>query len=261
MALVPGYFSWSALAVCVLLHWLTGSLGICMTYHRLLTHRSFALRPKWLEYVLTAIGCCASEGGAIGWVADHRRHHAHADDEEDVHSPLRGFAWAHLYWWMTPDVTSTHTDDYYAKWAPDLDRDPIHRLLDRFHFVFPFALGVALYLIGGMPWLVWGGFVRSVLLLHSTWLVNSAAHIWGSRPHATRDTSTNLWWVALVAYGEGWHNNHHAFQTSARHGLRWWQIDATYGAIRFLSWLKLARDVKLPRIAKSASGRFSPEMR
>ncbi|MGZ3356033.1 MAG: acyl-CoA desaturase [Isosphaeraceae bacterium] len=253
LAFVPGYFSWSALVVCLSLHWLTGCLGICLTYHRLLTHRSFATRPKWLEYVLTALGCCASEGGAIGWVADHRRHHAHADDEHDVHSPRRGFGWAHMFWWITPDIRSIHTPEYYERWCPDLNRDPVHRWLDTYHFLFPIALGVGLYALGGMPWLVWGGFVRSVLLLHTTWLVNSATHLWGSRPYATRDTSTNLWWVGLLAYGEGWHNNHHAFPTSARHGLRWWEFDLTYGIIRLLSWVKLARAVKLPQATRSPS--------
>lgn len=253
LAFVPGYFSWSALAVCLSLHWLTGCLGICLTYHRLLTHRSFATRPKWLEYVLTALGCCASEGGAIGWVADHRRHHAHADDEHDVHSPRRGFGWAHMFWWITPDIRSIHTPEYYERWCPDLNRDPVHRWLDTYHFLFPIALGVGLYALGGMPWLVWGGFVRSVLLLHTTWLVNSATHLWGSRPYATRDTSTNLWWVGLLAYGEGWHNNHHAFPSSARHGLRWWEFDLTYGIIRLLSWVKLARAVKLPQATRSPS--------
>jgi fatty-acid desaturase len=252
LAFVPAYFSWWALGVCVLLHWMTGSLGICMTYHRLLTHRSFAIRPRWFEYPLTILGCCASEGGAIGWVADHRLHHAHADDELDVHSPRRGFGWAHMLWWMTPDISSIHSAEYYTKWAPDLVRDPVHRVLDRIHFLFPFLLGVGLYAIGGMPWLVWGGFVRSVLLLHATWLVNSATHIWGSRPHATRDTSTNLWWVAILAYGEGWHNNHHAFPTSARHGLRWWQVDMTYGVICFLKWIKLVKAVKLPYAARAS---------
>jgi stearoyl-CoA desaturase (delta-9 desaturase) len=247
LAFVPGYFSWSALAVCLSLHWLTGCLGICLTYHRLLTHRSFALRPQWLEYVLTALGCCAFEGGAIGWVADHRRHHAHADDEHDVHSPRRGFGWAHMLWWITPDTSSIHTPGYYERWCPDLNRDPVHRWLDTHHFLFPIAMGAGLYSVGGMPWLVWGGFVRSVVLLHTTWLVNSATHLWGSRPYATRDTSTNLWWVGLLAYGEGWHNNHHAFPTSARHGLRWWQFDLTYGTIRLLSWVKLVRAVTLPR--------------
>jgi stearoyl-CoA desaturase (delta-9 desaturase) len=248
LAFVPGYFSWPAFGVCLFLHWLAGGIGICMTYHRLLTHRSFATRPKALEYLLTIIGCCSSEGGAIGWVADHRKHHAHSDDEEDVHSPNRGFSWAHFLWWMTPDVTSVHTSEYYAKWAPDLNADRAHRFLDRYHFVFPLALFLGLYLVGGMPWLVWGGFVRSVFVLHTTWLVNSATHIWGYRTHTTRDKSTNLWWVALLTYGEGWHNNHHAFQTSARHGMRWWEIDTTYWAIRLMSFLGLAYAIKLPKV-------------
>ena len=121
LALNPAWFSWSGVAFCFLLHWLTGGIGICMTYHRLLTHRSFVTRPKALEYLLTAIGCCASEGGAIGWVADHRRHHAHSDTEEDAHTPRRSFGWAHMFWFMTPDVTSRHTPEYYKKWTPDLE--------------------------------------------------------------------------------------------------------------------------------------------
>jgi fatty-acid desaturase len=252
LAFVPAFFSWTALLVCLVLHWLTGGVGICMTYHRLLTHRSFATRPRWLEYILAGIGCCASEGGPIGWVADHRNHHAHSDQEHDLHSPSRGFAWAHMFWWMTPAVTSHHTPDYYKKWAPDLYKDRVYRWIDRYHLVFPILLFVALYACGGMSWLIWGGLVRTIFVLHSTWLVNSATHVWGYRTHETRDSSTNLWWVALLAYGEGWHNNHHAFQTSARHGLRWWEVDTTYAAIRVLSVLGLAHDVKLPSLkAKS----------
>ena len=187
LAFVPSNFSWTALGVCLVLHWLTGGIGICMTYHRLLTHRSFAIRPRWLEYVLTAIGCCASEGGPIGWVADHRNHHAHSDDEHDVHSPKRGFAWAHMFWWMTPDVTSRHTPEYYKKWAPDLYKDPVHRWIDSYQIVFPILLFAALYAFGGMSWLIWGGFVRTIFVLHTTWLVNSATHVWGYRTHETRD--------------------------------------------------------------------------
>ena len=247
LAFVSSNFSWTALGVCLVLHWLTGGIGICMTYHRLLTHRSFATRPQWLEYVLTVIGCCASEGGPIGWVADHRNHHAHSDDEHDVHSPKHGFAWAHMFWWMTPDVTSLHTPEYYKKWAPDLYKDPVHRWIDSYQIVFPILLFAALYAVGGMSWLIWGGFVRTIFVLHTTWLVNSATHVWGYRSHETRDSSTNLWWVAVLTYGEGWHNNHHAFQTSARHGLRWWEVDTTYAAIRVLSALGLAHSVKLPK--------------
>ena len=253
MAFVPGFFTWQALLVCVIGHWLTGGVGITMTYHRLLTHRSYATRPKALEYLLTIIGCCASEGGAIGWVADHRRHHAFSDEEGDVHSPNRGFGWAHMFWWMTPDITSVHTNDYYARWAPDLQKDPIHRFLDKYFIVFPIASAVALYAIGGMPWLVWGFFVRSVSVLHSTWLVNSATHIWGYRTYETRDTSTNLWWVAILTYGEGWHNNHHAFQTSARHGLRWWEFDMTYLLLRAMSMVGLVYNLKLPKVGRGGS--------
>ena len=140
LAFVPAYFSWSGLALCFFLHWLTGGIGICMTYHRLLTHRSFAVRPRWLEYVLTVIGTCASEGGPIGWVADHRKHHAHSDEEDDTHTPLRGFFWAHMYWWMRVGEDSEHTPEFYQKWCPDLYKDPVHRWLERYHFIFPLVV-------------------------------------------------------------------------------------------------------------------------
>jgi stearoyl-CoA desaturase (delta-9 desaturase) len=247
LAFVPAFFSWKALAVCIFMHWLTGGIGICLCYHRLLTHRSFQTRPKALEYLLTIFGSCASEGGPIGWVADHRRHHAFSDEQEDVHTPHEGFWWAHMFWWLTPDPDCAHTQEYYERWAPDLNADPVLRWLDRYFFIFPLMSAAILYAIGGMPFLVWGSFVGTVVTLHSTWLVNSATHVWGYRSHKTRDDSTNLWWVALLTYGEGWHNNHHAYQTSARHGLRWWEVDPTYLTIRGMEWLGLAYAVKIPR--------------
>lgn len=255
LAFVPAWFSWSGVALCFLLHWLTGGIGICMTYHRLLTHRSFALRPRWLEYVLTVIGCCASEGGAIGWVADHRRHHANSDDENDTHTPLEGFFWAHMGWFMYAQPGTEHTPEYYRKWAPDLYRDPIHRFLERTHLIYPILLFVGLYAAGGMSWLVWGGFLRTIFVLHSTWLVNSASHVWGYRSHVTRDHSTNLWWVALLTYGEGWHNNHHAYQTSARHGLRWWEVDLTWVTIWMMKVCRIAYNIRLvqPRTTPSTA--------
>ena len=250
----PAYFSWGAVLVALILHAATAGVGICMTYHRLLTHRSFALRPRWLEYPLTIIGCCASEGGPVGWVADHRNHHAHSDSEWDVHSPVRGMLWAHLMWWVKPDDWTEHTPEYLKRWAPDLYRDPVQRFLDNYHLVFPILLMVGLYAIGGLPWLIWGGFVRTVLVLHTTWLVNSAAHMWGYRTYQTRDRSTNLWWVALLTFGEGWHNNHHAFQTSVRHGLKKWEVDMTYMVIRCLSSFGLAYNLKYPKpVASSPS--------
>jgi fatty-acid desaturase len=253
LAFVPAYFSWSGLALCFLLHWVTGGIGICLTYHRLLTHRSFAVRPYWLEYLMTIIGCTASEGGPLSWVADHRRHHAFSDEEGDAHTPLRGFFWAHMGWWMAAEEETNHTPEYFQKWAPDLYKDPVHRWIEGYHFVFPLLLFGGLYALGsmfglGMSWLVWAGFVRSVFVLHSTWLVNSATHVWGYRSHPTRDESTNLWWVALLTYGEGWHNNHHAYQTSARHGFRWWEVDMTYITIRAMMLCHLAYNIRLPKI-------------
>ncbi len=259
MAFNAGWFTWSGLVLCLVLHWLTGGIGICMTYHRLLTHSSFKVHPGWLKYVLTAFGCCASEGGPIGWVADHRRHHAHSDEPEDVHSPRDGFGWAHMFWWMTPDITSVHSPEYYKRWAPDLYKDKVLRFIDATHLLYPLLMGAACYVAGeyfvgnGMSWLVWGFFVRTVLVLHATWLVNSATHKWGYRSHETRDDSTNLWWVALVTYGEGWHNNHHAYQTSAAHGLDWWEVDTTYIAIKLMSYLGLASDIKVAKPEKKTA--------
>jgi len=250
LAFYPGFFTWGALVACLIGHWVTGGLGICMTYHRLLTHRSFAVRPRWMEYVLTFLGMAASEGGAVGWVADHRRHHAFSDEEGDVHSPNAGFGWAHMFWWMTPDITSRHTPEYLQKWAPDLYKDPVHRFLNNLPVVPPLMSAALMYAIGGMPWLVWGFFVRTIFVLHTTWLVNSATHIWGYRSHETRDKSTNLWWVAALTYGEGWHNNHHAFQTSVRHGLRWWEVDPTYITVKLMSFVGMAHSLKYPRLTK-----------
>lgn len=250
LAFVPAFFTWQALVVCLIVHWLAGGIGICLCYHRLLTHRSFVVRPHWLEYVLTVFGCCASEGGPIGWVADHRKHHAHSDEEADVHTPLRSFLWAHMMWFITPDPANVHCDEYFQRWAPDLYRDPVLRLLDKYFILIPLTEAALLYALGGMPYLVWGFFVGTVLVLHSTWLVNSATHVWGYRSYKTRDDSTNLWWVALITYGEGWHNNHHAIQSSARHGLAWYELDMTYWTLRLGQVFGLVHSLKLPKASR-----------
>src|SRR5881227_3053298 len=158
-----------------------------------------------------------------------------------------------MYWWMLVEKGTEHSPAYYQKWSPDLERDAFHRWLERYHVLFPILLFAGLFAAGGMSWLVWGGFVRSVFVLHSTWLVNSASHVWGYRSHPTRDRSTNLWWVALLTYGEGWHNNHHAFQTSAAHGLRWWEIDLTYTAIWLMKSCGMAYNIKLAKIRSAAA--------
>jgi stearoyl-CoA desaturase (delta-9 desaturase) len=239
----PWYFSWKAFGVFADLTWLTCSIGICLTYHRLLTHRGLRV-PKPLEYLFTWIGMLASEGGAITWVAMHRVHHMQSDRPgRDLHTPKDGFWWSHLGWIITHLERDRRALE--QQYAPELVADPVHRVLNRIH-VFPnIFLGLALYAWGGWSLVVWGVFLRLVVGLHATWFVNSAAHVWGYRSYDTPEGSRNLWWVGLVAWGEGWHNNHHAFQRSARHGLEWWELDLTWVAIRGLAALGLARDIQL----------------
>ena len=245
------------LAVCLILHWLTGGIGICMTYHRLLTHRSFTLWPRWLEYPLTILGNDGLRGGRdrLGRrpspaprVLGRRERHAHARCRASS-----GPTWVGGCVSTTAPGTRRSTT---RSGRPTCYKDPVHRWIDSYHIIFPIALMGLLYYLGGMSWLIWGGFLRTILVLHTTWLVNSASHIWGYRSHPTRDKSTNLWWVALLTYGEGWHNNHHAFQTSARHGLDWWEIDMTYLTIKLLSLFGLAGNIKLPKITRADQSRI-----
>lgn len=240
----PWTFTWSAFWVFIWLQLMTG-MGVTLCFHRLLAHRSFHV-PKWLEYLLTLCGSLALQGGAIKWVATHRVHHAFSDRPQDPHSPTRGFWWAHMLWLFAYDEVLDHPGKFW-RYAPELSRDRWHRLLNRTHVLQSFVLGFALYAIGGLPWLVWGLFLRTAFVYHGTWLVNSAAHLWGYKTFDTNEGSTNNWWVALVSYGEGWHNNHHAYLHSAAHGLRWWEVDITYAAIRVLAWMNLATRVRLPQ--------------
>lgn len=237
-------FSWKALFLCVVFHWITGGLGITLGYHRLLTHRSLKV-PKILEYFFAMCGNLACQGGPISWVTAHRMHHAYSDKEGDPHSPLKGFFWAHMGWCLTHNK-EIESREVQARLAPDLVRDPVMVFLDRTHILWTVLLAVGFYALGGWSFVVWGIFVRTILVYHCTWLVNSAAHIWGYRTYKASDESTNCWWVALLTYGEGWHNNHHAFQYSARHGLKWWEFDSTYLTIEFLRFFGLAEAIKLP---------------
>lgn len=234
--------SWAALGICLVLHAICGGLGICVGYHRLLTHRSFKCSPA-LEYTLALLGSLCLESKPSYWVAQHRQHHQYPDQPGDPHSAREGFWWSHMLWiaWIPSEDSIARLETRYA---PDLLRVPFYQLLSRF-WVFPsIALAAVLYLLGGAPFVLWGVCVRLVLCYHCTWLVNSASHRFGYRNFPLKDLSTNCWWVALLAYGEGWHNNHHAFPTSARHGLRFWEIDPAYGFIRLLKAVGLAWDVQ-----------------
>lgn len=239
-AFLPGIFSWKAVGLAVFLHWLTGGLGITLGWHRLVSHRSFQT-PKWLEYLLVFCGTLAMQGGPIWWVGLHRHHHLYSDQDVDHHDSCKGFWWSHMGW-MLREVPAEQEIPRFTK---DIANDPFYRFLDQYFFPIQVAFAVLLYLIGGLPFLFWGVFVRLVLVYHTTWLVNSATHKFGYRTYESDDRSTNCWWVALLAYGEGWHNNHHAFQYSARHGLKWWEIDMTWMMIWLLRSVGLASKVKL----------------
>ncbi len=254
-------FSWKALIVSVLLWWVAGSLGIGMGYHRLLTHRGYKT-PKWMEYVLSVCGTLALEGGPLLWVATHRQHHQNTDREGDPHSPREGGFWAHMGWVLTGQ-TMQHNSAELLPYVPELRKDRFHVWISRWHWVPITLLAILLFAIGGWRYVLWGIFLRTVIGLHSTWLVNSATHLWGKQRFRTHDDSKNSFWVALLTFGEGWHNNHHAFPQSARHGLAWYEIDVNWYGIWMLRALGLAWDIKVqkltpPLITSAASPVHAP---
>ncbi len=238
-------FNWASLAVAVFLYWFTVDLGISLGYHRLHTHRSYSI-PLWLEYLFAVCGSLTLEGGPIFWVATHRLHHQLSDKEGDPHTPRDGAWWAHVGWILVGEAKHNNTR-LMSKYAPDLAKHRFYVLLNNYHWVPNVVLGAVLFAIGGWSMFLWGGCLRIVVGLHATWLVNSATHLWGSRRFSTRDDSRNNWWVALLTFGEGWHNNHHAHPTSARHGLAWYEFDPSWIQIRFLEMLGIAKSVRRVR--------------
>jgi stearoyl-CoA desaturase (delta-9 desaturase) len=266
-----GALHWPDLVVLALTYLLTG-LGVTVGFHRLFTHRSFKT-TSWMRMLLGALGSAAVEGPMIEWVANHRKHHQFSDQPGDPHSPHvdRGGGWrgalvglfhAHVGWIFKGDAMAS--EERYAK---DLLADPVARVVDRMFLLwvllglmFPFGLGVALTgtIAGGLTGLLWGGAVRLFFVHHATFSINSLCHFFGSRRFVTHDESRNLLWLALPTLGEAWHNNHHAFPTSARHGLRWWQLDPSAWAIAGLERFGLAWDVirvsHERELAKTAGG-------
>jgi fatty-acid desaturase len=234
------FFSWPAFFTALGLYWVSLSLGIGMGYHRLLTHRSYQ-PPKWIEYFLAVCGTLALEGGPMFWVATHRVHHRYSDKEGDPHTPLDGKWWSHIVWMLVGDATHCNVEQC-ARYAPDICKDRFLVWLSKYHYVPLVLLAIGL-LVFGLPFLLWGVFFRTTMGLHTTWMVNSLTHFWGSQRFATRDGSRNNWLVALLSFGEGWHNNHHAHPASARHGLAWYELDMSWLGIRFLQVVGLAKSV------------------
>lgn len=246
-------FSWRNLGVALLLYWIATGLGISLGYHRLHTHRSYKV-PLGLEYFFAVCGSLTLEGGPIFWVATHRLHHQNSDHVGDPHSPRDGGFWAHVGWILFGEVNHNNTRAM-AKYAPDLAKHKFYVWLNNWHWTPLVALGVLLLVVGGLPMLLWGVCLRVVAGLHATWLVNSATHMWGARRFATRDDSRNNWWVALITFGEGWHNNHHAHPTSARHGLAWYEFDPSWISLKVLKFFGIAKSIQVAKVSSSFAER------
>lgn len=264
LALVPWLFSWTGVAVCVLGLYVFGTLGVNVGSHRLLTHRSFKC-SRWLERTLAILGVCCLQEGPSRWVAIHRKHHQHSDTEPDPHSPLVAFVWGHCGWLMLENRDSD-TFHILHQYARDLVSQPFYLNLERrFRWFWVYVAHAAVFAVAGLgagllvcpTWpeaarfaasvVVWGVVVRTVLVWHITWSVNSLSHLWGYRTFTrTGENSRNNWFVALISNGEGWHNNHHGDQCSAAHGHRWWEVDVTYLTILALNAAGLAWDVRRP---------------
>jgi stearoyl-CoA desaturase (Delta-9 desaturase) len=246
-------FNWKAFATAVFLYWVATGLGISMGYHRLHTHRSYKV-PRWMEYFFAFCGALTLEGGPIFWTAIHRIHHQRSDQAGDPHSPREGAWWSHVGWILVGETKHNNTK-LLSKYAPDLAKDRFYIWLNNYHWLPNVMLAGILALIGGLPMVLWAGCFRVVFGLHATWLVNSATHMWGQRRFETRDDSRNNWWVALISFGEGWHNNHHAHPTSARHGLAWYEFDPSWLQIKLLKRLGLAKSIQVASVKSALAER------
>jgi fatty-acid desaturase len=262
-AALPTFFSWTGVVLLLAGIFVFGTLGINLCYHRLLSHRSFDC-PRWLARCLVVISICSVQDSPPHWVAAHRKHHHYTDEDDDPHSPLVSFFWAHMGWLLVR-MENMDRQTLIARYARDIIEDPFFAWFEWRHRWIKVALASwAAYFIGGFAFVlfsrgtlaeavrfglslvVWGAALRTVVVWHITWSVNSVTHVFGYRNYPTRDLSRNNACVALLASGEGWHNNHHADPRSAQHGHRWWELDLTFLIIRLLGWLGLATNVALP---------------
>ncbi|MGZ4779963.1 MAG: acyl-CoA desaturase [Thermoanaerobaculia bacterium] len=229
----------TALAVAAALY-VVRAWGLTAGYHRYFAHRSFRT-SRVFQFVLAFIGASAGQLGPLWWASHHRVHHRYTDTENDVHSPIvRGFFWSHMGW-----ILSCRYVDYDAANIRDFARYPELRFITKYHYIAPLGLAATLFFTGGLQLVAWGFFVSSVALYHATFCVNSVAHLFGSRRFETRDGSRNNAIVALLTLGEGWHNNHHRYPASERHGIAWWELDPTHLVLVALSWLGIVWDIRV----------------
>jgi stearoyl-CoA desaturase (delta-9 desaturase) len=244
-------WSWPAVVVAVMLY-AVRVFALTAFYHRYFSHRAFKT-SRWFQFVWAVVGSMAVQRGPIWWAAHHRDHHRHSDDEQDVHSPLqRGFLWSHVLWFLTHENYSTK-----EKNVRDWLKFSELRFLDRHYILLPAILAGLLFLLGwslaewvpewgtsGLQMVVWGFFISTVAVYHVTFSINSLAHLIGRRRFPTNDHSRNNFLLAMLSFGEGWHNNHHFYQASARQGFYWWEVDLSFYLLRLLSWFGLVWDLK-----------------
>jgi fatty-acid desaturase len=262
LALLPTFWIPSAIVLALLGTYFIGALGISLGYHRLLTHRSFS-SPKWFERTLVTLGVCSAQDSPAYWHAAHMRHHQHADRPKDPHSPRDGLWWSHLGW-VFHSENRPRRRQLIARYSQQIMRDPYYAWMEDYwwmlivlaSWVFIFASGVVVGLLSGgdlsvalhtgLAYFIWIGCVRTVMVWHVTFSVNSITHFWGYRNYETNDDSVNSYVIGYLSYGEGWHNNHHADPRAAHFQRRWWEVDFSFTTIRLLQRLGLARDVILP---------------
>jgi stearoyl-CoA desaturase (delta-9 desaturase) len=262
-AFLPWFFSWTGVVLVVLGIVVFGVLGINVCFHRLLTHRGFSC-PKWFEHGLAVLGVCCLQDTPARWVATHRHHHVHADKQSDPHSPWVHFFWAHMGWMMFKNRELLRLT-LCERYARDLLRDPFYaRFENKPLWAYVVLASWMLYFVGGfiaklllggsayealqfaLSLLIWGVFVRTVLVWHASWSVNSVTHLWGYRNYETSESSRNNILIGILAAGEGWHNNHHAYPSSARHGHLWWEFDLSWQLIRLFRLMGLASAMVTP---------------
>ena len=256
-ALLPRFWSWQGVAVFGILYWVT-VLGVTLGLHRLIAHRSF-VAPRWVERILVLMGSLACQSGPIEWVALHRHHHQFSDQPNDHHDAGRGFWWSHSEWMLHEIPALKHSQ----KLAGDLTNDPFFRWLDHWFLLLQIPIFLSLYWYGelhqvhggGLGLVLWGIPLRLVIVYHVTWLVNSATHTFGYRNFDCPDLSRNCWWVAILTFGEGWHNNHHRYAGSVRQGFYWWEVDFSYYILRILRWFRLVDNLRVVPQAVIEEGR------
>ncbi len=247
-------FSWKLVALCAALYFIR-MFAVTAGYHRYFSHRTYRM-GRVPQFIMAFVAQTSAQKGVLWWAAHHRHHHRFSDTSQDIHSPVvDGFWWSHMGW-----VLSDAYDQYDAKAIEDFSRFPELRFLDAYHWLCPWLLGTATFAfgawtgIGAWEALVWGFVISTVLLWHGTFCINSLTHVWGTRRFETGDQSRNNFVLSLITLGEGWHNNHHHYQASCRQGIRWWEFDPTYYALKVLSWLRIVRDIRPFPLSAMSSG-------